>query len=206
MMGLRARRRTAHTAAARPIRPDVRDKANRAGMGGRVKGRPDPGLNPLTEDARSAWERFAHLKPSTADEPGIYRSRPRRMREGVSRAHPYVVGGSDTHRSRTQKSRSGSPPNHYALLGIARNASAEHVERAFRQCVRLIHPDQFLLTDPPRHRVAHEQLKDVIAAGQVLRDPAERARYDAMLDGLPLASRLGPPPRDDREAQAAPAA
>jgi curved DNA-binding protein CbpA len=88
--------------------------------------------------------------------------------------------------------RSRSPRDYYTLLGIRRDATSEQLERAFRRYVRQNHPD-LVFGDPVRHSVAQARLKEVLGAMPVLRDPIKRAQYDAQLDHLPLASRLGPP-------------
>jgi curved DNA-binding protein CbpA len=88
--------------------------------------------------------------------------------------------------------KSQSSRDYYMLLGIGRAATPEQLERAFRRYVRKNHPD-LVFGDPIRHPVAQARLKEVVAAMQVLRDPIKRAQYDAQLDHLPLASRLGPP-------------
>jgi curved DNA-binding protein CbpA len=43
-----------------------------------------------------------------------------------------------------------------------------------------MHPDKFF-ADPERHAEAIEQLKDLNAIMRVLRDPIQRAEYDALL-------------------------
>jgi curved DNA-binding protein CbpA len=70
--------------------------------------------------------------------------------------------------------------------------------------VRLIHPDHFVLTDPARHATASEALKELIAAMRVLRDPVERARYDARLEGRPLGARMGWPVHGERPSRVTP--
>jgi hypothetical protein len=203
---LREGLRGVRAATTRTTRPDAKHKSSQAGVSEQVSGRPYPERDDPGRDTASAWDRFAGLRPGPAAEPQAYPVWQRRMQEGVRREHPYLAGRSDTHRTRPVRRMSGSPPNYYALLGVPRNATQEQVEGAYRRSARLIHPDQFFLTDPPRHAVAQEKLKAVIAAMQVLRDPAERARYDAVLDGRPLAARIGPPPQDNWQGQAAPLA
>ena len=64
-------------------------------------------------------------------------------------------------------------PTLYTLLGIDYTASAEEITRAYRQQVRLHHPDL--------HRgdaAADERLKAINAARETLLDPARRSAYD----------------------------
>jgi curved DNA-binding protein CbpA len=99
----------------------------------------------------------------------------------------------ETQRRQTEPRQTSAPPTYYTLLGLPREATSEQVERAYRQRIRQIHPDQFLLTDPVRHAAAQDQLKEVLAAIQLLRDPGARRRYDALLEGRPLGARLRRP-------------
>ena len=61
---------------------------------------------------------------------------------------------------------------YYELLGIARNATAEEIKKAYRNLAKKYHPD--LNPDP----AAEEMLKRINAAYEVLRDPDRRAKYD----------------------------
>jgi|APTNR8051073442_1049403.scaffolds.fasta_scaffold02209_16 hypothetical protein len=62
--------------------------------------------------------------------------------------------------------------DHYRVLGIARDATAQEVKRAYRQRVKLCHPDRNV---EPRatdlFRIVHE-------AYETLRDPDRRRAYD----------------------------
>ena len=62
----------------------------------------------------------------------------------------------------------------YRELGVERAATADEINAAFRRLAKELHPDA-RSADP----AATEEFKRVSRAYAVLRDPAERARYDA---------------------------
>jgi DnaJ-class molecular chaperone len=68
----------------------------------------------------------------------------------------------------------GYRDNHYTVLGVAPTASPQEITHAFHRLVRRYHPD----TDVNVDRQEPDALRAVIAAYQVLRDPARRADYD----------------------------
>lgn len=66
-------------------------------------------------------------------------------------------------------------PDYYAVLGLASTASPAEIARAYRSRVRSRHPDLRHDTGPD---TGSEGLSEVVAAYEVLRDPARRAHYD----------------------------
>lgn len=71
-----------------------------------------------------------------------------------------------------------APVDHYQRLGVARDAPAGALRRAYRERMRALHPDH----GGPGDGAAIAAVQE---AWQVLRDPTARAAYDAALDGAP---------------------
>ena len=67
----------------------------------------------------------------------------------------------------------GGQVDYYALLGVARDASAPDIRRAYRRVARQHHPD---LNQDPR---GPGRFAAAARAYEVLSDPVARARYDA---------------------------
>jgi molecular chaperone DnaJ len=67
--------------------------------------------------------------------------------------------------------------DHYEVLGVARDASADDIKRAYRQLARKYHPD----ANSNDHE-AGEHFKEVTLAYDVLSDPDKRQRYDMFGD------------------------
>ncbi|WP_353987958.1 molecular chaperone DnaJ [Ruicaihuangia caeni] len=63
--------------------------------------------------------------------------------------------------------------DHYDVLGVDRNASADDIKRAYRRLARELHPDVNPSAD------AAERFKLVTHAYDVLSDPQQRQQYDA---------------------------
>src|SRR2546423_10729919 len=61
----------------------------------------------------------------------------------------------------------------YEVLGVARDAKPDEIQRAYRKLARTYHPD--VNKDP----AAEERFKEVSEAYDVLSDPQTRKRYDA---------------------------
>ncbi|MQX36502.1 DnaJ C-terminal domain-containing protein [Roseospira navarrensis] len=61
----------------------------------------------------------------------------------------------------------------YSVLGVAKDASADDIKRAYRKRARTMHPD--VNTQDPR---AEDRFKELSAAYGLLSDPDKRARFD----------------------------
>jgi curved DNA-binding protein CbpA len=62
--------------------------------------------------------------------------------------------------------------SYYEVLGVAREATAEEIHRAYRRLARQYHPDVNSGSD------ARARFDELSAAYEVLHDPAQRDRYD----------------------------
>jgi curved DNA-binding protein len=72
-------------------------------------------------------------------------------------------------------------------MGVARDASADDVKRAYRRLARKYHPDV------SKEKDAEERFKEVGEAYEVLSDPEKRAAYDALGERRP-GEEFRPPP------------
>ncbi len=66
----------------------------------------------------------------------------------------------------------GTDRDYYQALGVARTASQEEIQRAYRTLARRYHPD---INKEPG---AEDRFKEITEAYEVLSDPDHRARYD----------------------------
>src|SRR5438876_1118692 len=64
----------------------------------------------------------------------------------------------------------------YEVLGVPRNATDEAIRMAFRRAVKACHPDTNV-----GDAAAEEQLRQIIAAYEMLKTPHQRAVYDQHL-------------------------
>ena len=65
--------------------------------------------------------------------------------------------------------------DYYATLGVARDASADDIKKAFRKLARKHHPD--VATD---RAASDEKFKEINEAYEVLGDPDKRAKFDQL--------------------------
>jgi molecular chaperone DnaJ len=78
------------------------------------------------------------------------------------------------------------PTDYYEVLGVARDASADDIKRAYRRLARQYHPDVNGNSDD------QETFKAVSNAYEVLSDPRKREMYDLGGDPLRTSSGAGP--------------
>ena len=78
--------------------------------------------------------------------------------------------------------------DYYATLGVAKNAAADDIQKAYRKLARKYHPDI------NKSGKAEVHFKEINEAYEVLKDPDKRARYDQFGSAWKQAQRTGAPP------------
>lgn len=78
--------------------------------------------------------------------------------------------------------------DYYQTLGVAREASAEDIKKAYRRLARKYHPDV------SKESHAEERFKEIAEAYEVLRDPEKRAAYDQLGGNWQAGQEFRPPP------------
>ena len=78
--------------------------------------------------------------------------------------------------------------DYYAVLGVARDASAEDIQRAYRKLARQSHPDV------DKSEGATQRFQRIQEAYEVLKDPEKRKRYDTLGASWREGQEFTPPP------------
>lgn len=66
-----------------------------------------------------------------------------------------------------------SKKDYYEVLGVAKNASADEIKKAYRNLAKEYHPDK-----NPDNKEAEEKFKEVSEAYEILSDSNKKAKYD----------------------------
>jgi curved DNA-binding protein len=78
--------------------------------------------------------------------------------------------------------------DYYAVLGVARGATTEEIQRAYRKLARKQHPDV------DKSPGANDRFKQITEAYEVLKDPKKRERYDQLGEHWKDGQDFTPPP------------
>lgn len=78
--------------------------------------------------------------------------------------------------------------DYYEILGVARDASKDEIQRAYRKLARKFHPDL------NKEAGAEDKFKEINEAYEVLKDPAKREKYDRIGSGRQQGDNFQPPP------------
>lgn len=78
--------------------------------------------------------------------------------------------------------------DYYEVLGVARTASADEIQKAYRKLARKYHPDI------NKTKEAEDRFKEINEANEVLSDPEKRKKYDTLGANWKAGQEFRPPP------------
>src|SRR4051812_27045087 len=78
--------------------------------------------------------------------------------------------------------------DYYDILGVARTASQDEIQKTYRKLARKYHPDV------NKERSAEEKFKQINKAHEILKDPDKRKKYDALGPNWQAGQEFTPPP------------
>ena len=83
---------------------------------------------------------------------------------------------------------------YYELLGVAPQAAADEIKRAFRREIARYHPDKVQHLGPEFQEIAATRAAELTEAYRILMDVVARERYDSGLAEAPSRAPVTPPP------------
>lgn len=83
---------------------------------------------------------------------------------------------------------------YYELLGVAPQAAANEIKRAFRREIARYHPDKVQHLGPEFQEIAATRAAELTEAYRILMDPGARERYDSGLADAPPRAPVTPSP------------
>ena len=92
---------------------------------------------------------------------------------------------------RVSSSMSARRRNHYQILGVTSDVSADEIKRAYRKLAKTQHPDAQAKVGTEEHSAATEEMMRINEAYETLMDSGKRAEYDRVI-GLQRVRLRGP--------------
>jgi DnaJ domain len=140
----------------------------------------DIGVPSSRATSTESWDPFKAKRRQRTEQDVTYRARVSADIGTGPKWDPFNHQESRSQRARAARERVwlSSEPDYYHMLRIEPGATDDQIEQAYRGVVAINHPDKFF-DDPGKRERAEQQLKELNAAMQVLRNPSRRALYDA---------------------------